>query len=515
MANFPESLVLRKGYRKISATCKQALEDDVSHAWVDTCCIDKTSSAELTESINSMYRWYYAAEICYAFLEDLQFIGDDFATRWNCRSSLSDASQREQIYQELLRRCRWFTRGWALQELLAPREVIFFDFGWNRIASRSELTKVLASITKIDHKALESRNAISTYSESRKMSWAQHRKTTRVEDRAYSLLGIFNVNMPLLYGEGDKAFTRLQEEIIRTSVDHSIFLHRPRDPFSETSLLATSPDDFADEPDIDWWREMEDDSSYQLTNQGLKIHLRLHQYWFKRNVCFAILNCKYKVDYTGPLALVLSTSDNHRSELDDVPGLLSTPTVFSIGLQVELLGTRRRTYQLPIDTLENAEYRSIVILRHSLEANPFQTPRKVLKTWLSPAPGYQGRSLDFTQHYPPWRWTHQRIFDSKTDERDTEWEPGKLCIGHVVCDGPIRFRLVIFVSTDDIVLTLLQAPQDTVPTDSELNMFPFFEFSSESSLKVDNTLVRAYAVTTSIMGESFHKITISVKEHTR
>lgn len=201
-----ESAKLKEGYQKILKTCHQAVADGLKYAWVDTCCIDKRSSSELSEAINSMYRYYSNAHVCYAFLSDL--IPADAATPIDGR----------------LQNCRWFTRGWTLQELIAPQSLIIYDSGWTAVASREDIAEALADITHIDEKVLVNREELWHTSVATRMSWASMRVTMREEDIAISLLGIFDINMPLLYGEGPKVFIRLQEEIIRTSnpSDHSV-----------------------------------------------------------------------------------------------------------------------------------------------------------------------------------------------------------------------------------------------------------------------------------------------------
>ncbi|RMJ14270.1 hypothetical protein CDV36_006096 [Fusarium kuroshium] len=199
----------RRGYAKIVQTCEQAKKDNIPYVWVDTCCIDKTSSSELSEAINTMYRWYQQAEICYAVLEDL---------------NISDLDVSGADLETALSRCRWFTRGWCLQELIAPRNIEFFDAQWNHIGSKAENKSMLSRITNADEEILAGETAVGSIPVACRMSWAAGRQTTREEDMAYSLLGIFDVNMPMLYGEGgQKAFKRLQEEIIKTSNDLSIF----------------------------------------------------------------------------------------------------------------------------------------------------------------------------------------------------------------------------------------------------------------------------------------------------
>jgi hypothetical protein len=182
----------KAGYSKIRGCCKAAAADGFEYVWIDTCCIDKTSSSELSEAINSMYKWYQEAEVCYVYLAD---VFPDISTSSFAKS-------------------RWFTRGWTLQELIAPSSVIFFDAHWRDIGTKASLVKPIAEITGIHIDAL-SNGRVSRFSVAQRMSWASRRETTREEDIAYCLLGIFSINMPLLYGEGQKAFLRLQEEIMK------------------------------------------------------------------------------------------------------------------------------------------------------------------------------------------------------------------------------------------------------------------------------------------------------------
>ncbi|KDR68887.1 hypothetical protein GALMADRAFT_39905, partial [Galerina marginata CBS 339.88] len=192
------------GYTKIENCCAQAKQGGFEYVWIDTCCIDKTSSAELSEAINSMYRWYQKARICYVFLSDVP--SDEDPSAEGSKFSLS----------------RWFTRGWTLQELLAPLLVVFYSSDWVEIGTRSSLREEISKITRIPCEVLMSK-PLSEISIAQRMSWAAMRQTTKIEDAAYSLLGIFDVNMPTLYGEGWKAFIRLQLEIIKNSEDESLF----------------------------------------------------------------------------------------------------------------------------------------------------------------------------------------------------------------------------------------------------------------------------------------------------
>ena len=252
----------KKGYRKIEMTCQMASRAGLSYAWIDTCCIDKSSSAELTEALNSMYRWYQRSDICYAFLADLPV-----------SASLDTA----------LKSCRWFTRGWTLQELIAPEDIHFFDQDWNNRGSKRDLVEVLSRITGINASVLRHQQRLSSVAVAQKMSWAAHRETTRIEDTAYCLLGLFDVNMPLLYGEEEKAFRRLQEEIIKSTADYSIFAWRmpstPRNTkgpkarvfcgiLAETPLAFAGCTSFIREPNN---RQGE----FSISNKGVKTQVQI------------------------------------------------------------------------------------------------------------------------------------------------------------------------------------------------------------------------------------------------
>ena len=228
--------VQKKGFSKIRGICTQAKKDGFDYIWIDTCCIDKSSSAELSEAINSMYRWYEEGKVCYTYLSDVP--------SQNVENPRQPGSR--------FRRSRWFTRGWTLQELIAPPKLIFLSECWSKLGSKMEFIEVLSTITGIDSLVLQGKYDLSAASAARKMSWASKRITTRLEDRAYSLLGIFDVNMPLLYGEGQKAFIRLQEEILRQRNDESLFAHQnlTGNPRTERLLLAHSPDSFSQSADI-------------------------------------------------------------------------------------------------------------------------------------------------------------------------------------------------------------------------------------------------------------------------
>ncbi|KAI8955850.1 HET-domain-containing protein [Xylaria longipes] len=199
-------ILSKPGYVKIEKFCDEANSMGYDWAWVDTCCIDKTSSSELSEAINRMYRWYEQSALCIAHLEDVEVSSID----------LVDPNSE-------FRKSSWFTRGWTLQELIAPRKLLFYNKSWACIGDRSTLAPFIQEICGVPCDLLSSDKKPSKYSIAQRMSWAAKRKTTRLEDRAYCLLGLFEINMPLIYGEADAAFQRLQKKIIKKSNDQTIF----------------------------------------------------------------------------------------------------------------------------------------------------------------------------------------------------------------------------------------------------------------------------------------------------
>ncbi|KAK1835661.1 heterokaryon incompatibility protein-domain-containing protein [Podospora conica] len=248
----------KPGFVKIKRACELTLSLKLQYIWVDTCCIDKTSSAELTESINSMFAWYKGSEVCIVFLADYH-LGPD------------------QDYPNL-GPCRWFTRGWTLQELIAPSHIRFYNSKWESIGTKLNLGICLSKAARIPFAVLIGALQPREFSVAQRMSWAADRKTTRVEDRAYSLLGLFNISMPMIYGEGIKAFGRLQEEIIKQTNDLTILAWRSGDDtedlgwISPCPALASTPDDFQHSHNVQRSAVFEMPTS--LTNRGLQLAQR-------------------------------------------------------------------------------------------------------------------------------------------------------------------------------------------------------------------------------------------------
>ncbi len=200
------------GYEKIRFCGEQARHDGLQHFWVDTCCINKFNAVELQEAINSMFRWYRDATKCYVYLPDVSRPPSD---------SVGDSNE---AWASTFRKSEWFTRGWTLQELIAPALVDFFSKEGGLVGNKASLERHICERTGIPVNALRG-SPLSDFSVAERMSWAASRKTYRQEDKAYSLLGIFDVNMPLIYSEGkDRALQRLREVIDKASKGRSFSL---------------------------------------------------------------------------------------------------------------------------------------------------------------------------------------------------------------------------------------------------------------------------------------------------
>ncbi|KAK1834432.1 vegetative incompatibility protein HET-E-1 [Podospora conica] len=206
------ALELKAGFTKISYACGQAARDGYQYLWVDTCCIDKSSSAELSESLNSLYAWYRDAAVCYVYLADVHQTSNP--ARGGYRS-----------WKDALAASAYFTRGWTLPELLAPRNLLFFSHTWHPLGTRAALAPTISRATLIPRATLVDPSLVARASLARRMSWAARRTTTRPEDAAYSLLGLFpGVHLTPYYGEGlESAFLRLQRKILARSDDQSLF----------------------------------------------------------------------------------------------------------------------------------------------------------------------------------------------------------------------------------------------------------------------------------------------------
>ncbi|OCK72880.1 hypothetical protein K432DRAFT_252461, partial [Lepidopterella palustris CBS 459.81] len=237
----------KPGYEKIRFCWEQARQDGLEYFWIDTCCINKANQAELSQAINSMFRWYRNATRCYVYLSDVR--SPSFGTRDEIRSWDSD-----------FWKCKWFTRGWTLQELLAPRSVEFFSDEGKRLGDKISLKQQIHEITGIPESVLNG-DPLSQFSVNERMSWINPRQTKLEEDKAYSLLGIFDVKILLIYGEGAvNAFKRLQEVIDkREKCIQDLRLTDPRDDKKRIEdfkggLLEDSYRWILENPEFQQWR---------------------------------------------------------------------------------------------------------------------------------------------------------------------------------------------------------------------------------------------------------------------
>jgi hypothetical protein len=301
----------KSGWNKITGACKTARRSrpPYRYIWIDTCCIDKTSSAELSEAINSMYRWYQGAAVCYAYLEDVK-----------------DWRQQAEPLEDALQNARWFSRGWTLQELIAPANVVFFAADWDFVGTKDSLRYTISSITGINVEIILKPQLLPTMSVARRMSWAAYRETTRVEDVAYCLMGIFGVNMPLLYGEGTKAFIRLQEEIIKDSEDQSLFAWQyPGDSgiteeskymLENEGILADHPAAFKNSSGIVSYRT--NHATYATTNRGLQIQIPISRSVrvteLNEVIFIGVLSCHYEHDISRSIGIQLICPTNQSSD---------------------------------------------------------------------------------------------------------------------------------------------------------------------------------------------------------
>lgn len=328
----------KQGYTKIKYSCDQARRDGLEYIWIDCCCIDKSSSAELSEAINSMFSWYEKSRRCYVYLFDLN---------------------RPEHLPITFEESRWFRRGWTLQELIAPVYIEFYDHQWIRLGDKGtrpdenifsdpwdaldgfeaifnlysaqpqdyegNLAYRIESVTRIPIEVLTLKQRpinrlLSRFPAAQRLSWAASRQTTRVEDRAYSLLGLFDVNMPLLYGEGKEAFTRLQQEIMNRYHDQTLlaFTRQKHIHWQLHGPLADDPSVFANSDIVripksqrKTFRHVEKPFSYSWRHIDLPIYLCLSSAHDRDDRVYAlgILDCGYSDDPLSRPALLLRQLD--------------------------------------------------------------------------------------------------------------------------------------------------------------------------------------------------------------
>lgn len=279
------------GSKKIEKACELARRHGFDYIWIDSCCINRDSGTELPEAINSMYKWYSWAKMCYAFLDDVDATEADVAKAVDASSEASEAADNAdeaaaqteggqvtakprqprakadtQTLEFRIRNSRWFLRGWTLQELIAPQEVLFCSKTWDILGTKHTLDAEISAVTRIPTAVLRNQKALKDVSIAERMSWAANRECTKIEDEAYCLIGIFHVNMTPKYGEGSHAFMRLQRAIMKSQPDQSILawglsidhsqlpslsgtqLERSSEVPESAYLLAPTPVHFSDYP---------------------------------------------------------------------------------------------------------------------------------------------------------------------------------------------------------------------------------------------------------------------------
>ena len=316
----------KAGYSKIERFRRlvDKYDDGTSHIWIDTCCIDKTSSAELSEAINSMQFWYKRSDYCIVYLSDVSL------------GPLQDVD---------LRTSRWFTRSWTLQELLAPRRINFYDQKWKHVGRKRSMIEDLAAITGISGSNLFNNTMYRLESPAAKMSWAAGRFTTRIEDVAYCLLGLFDVHMPLLYGEGDQAFRRLQHQILAQTDDLTLLTWGYRlDMRSQVAgLLAPSPRYFLNCSDIGTLSRLcsHQSSAFQMTNKGLQITLNvchIEETPWTASAWYALLPCSERDSQDHQIALVIAPRPRTVADVRNTDGPIFATRIGVTGLTSSVAG---------------------------------------------------------------------------------------------------------------------------------------------------------------------------------
>ncbi|KAI1767417.1 HET-domain-containing protein [Hypoxylon sp. FL1150] len=287
--NIKKATRRKKGWSKMRDFCNEARENGYNYAWIDTCCINKTSSQEVGDSISSMFDWYREADVCYVYLADYEHGADP---------------------NEELGKCEWWTRGWTLQELLAPSNVRFYDKTWARIGDKRSLSSLISRITLIPELVLRGEKSHSDYSVAQRLSWAAARITTHIEDTAYCLLGLFGINMPLFYGERHRAFLRLQKEILANIYDSTIFAWNPSGTITN-GILAGSPRDFKSSSDV---LKLEHSNNHDsMTPQGVLTKSTILVQGSSRVVRYC-MRVGHRADSSETIAVPLEMVGPHRYE---------------------------------------------------------------------------------------------------------------------------------------------------------------------------------------------------------
>jgi hypothetical protein len=295
------------GWSKIKGACRRAAQDGIPYLWVDSCCIDKSSSAELNEALNSMFRWYRLAKVCYVYLSDIER---------TCQLRDSDLPYPNGSIGDrmvsVLSCSEWFTRGWTLQELLAPSYVEFFDASWYHIGKLGDIAAIISQITSIDAELLLGRKNMKDYSVAQRFAWASKRRTSREEDEAYCLIGIFDVSLDARYGIGGLAFQELQKAILHSGrADDSLFAWNSLDNREQHKLFANSPADYTGCADVVCVEPRLLKTSLSCRSDGVGGRIGLYRCQTHLGECdgfVAVLNCTRTYQSNSLLALRLTAA---------------------------------------------------------------------------------------------------------------------------------------------------------------------------------------------------------------
>ncbi|KAH7308433.1 heterokaryon incompatibility protein-domain-containing protein [Stachybotrys elegans] len=310
----------QKGWAKVQRYCDRAAKDGWEWAWMDTCCIDKTSPADTQEAINAMFRWYQNAGICYVYLDDVDVSrahmhsGSDAYSLDHLdpdevpgKDNVADPNSfLHKALNPFFVKSKWFSRGWTLQELLAPHYLVFVDREWRRIGTRESWATEIKEASRIDAKYLMGFSPMDfkACSTATRLSWASRRETTLEEDETYSLLGLFGISLPLIYGEGRwRAFNRLQRELINQYNDDSLFAWKSsyryphfqsEDENTGWGILAPSIREFWDSSNVKAFSFY--GSSFSMTNRGLELNAKSWRRTNNPSVCYICLSCGVNVN---------------------------------------------------------------------------------------------------------------------------------------------------------------------------------------------------------------------------
>jgi hypothetical protein len=470
----PEDAKRLKGWAKIVGAANLARATGCDWIWIDTCCIDKSSSAELQEAINSMFRWYKEANRCIAYLSDVTRPSD--GPIWHHKWDEAEAKLAAAVKEQLMR-SRWFTRGWTLQELIAPaRDVVFYDRNWQLIGQKGPehpvFTRVIGSCSGVPYEVLENGERVEMMSVAQRISWASERKTTRPEDMAYCLMGLFGIHMPLLYGEGGKnAFLRLQEEILRTFDDDSIFAWKETLPTSGNTssgyrsyfsgLLASHPSSFRHSRRVVLRASRANSTGIPMTmtNRGLHMDASLAKLPADKSgsMFWLVLGCKNEDHRSSPLVILLqrvAPYDEDSRFIRARPNVLTSLGARSTPLAIPILTSPIDTASFATDEAEDIK----ADLAHPItEPNP--RPIYVLQT-VPQTKSYMPLRLALGEHVeseelPLWAkisaisWGSQnsqshRIFsagDHEMPEKQDVWVNLESALKNLKAQAPVtRFR---------------------------------------------------------------------------